>query len=155
MVISSIQHNQISKIKFYIILNVKKKEKKSIKIRKLLLSFFFKDECLIELDMRWLLAWFFFNLHITIKRKHQFFFFKLKNLTGSCQRHPYSAYPIKNAAKHLQNNKYHISLFRLKGTTSDNLKGVFVIACLLTLDHIVEKQFSTSVKSNAYLCFHH
>ena len=41
MVISSIQHNQISKIKFYIILNVKKKEKKSIKIRKLLLLFFF------------------------------------------------------------------------------------------------------------------
>jgi len=39
--ISSIQHNQISKIKFYIILNVKKKEKKSIKIRKLLLLFFF------------------------------------------------------------------------------------------------------------------
>jgi len=33
MVISSIQHNQISKIKFYIILNVKKKKKREEKYK--------------------------------------------------------------------------------------------------------------------------
>jgi len=78
--ISSIQHNQISKIKFYIILNVKKKEKKSIKIRKLLLLFFFKDECLIELDMSRLLAWFFFWTCISQLKENikPIFFFKLK-----------------------------------------------------------------------------